>query len=255
MTQNDKYWLIGGSTIVVIGGGIYAYKKYKEAQKEKELQELQATTNSNDYTSGSQDVPNLATTPYTPEPTPTQPTTTDIYNYKGDDKVFFQKEQRVMANVKDGKTVVYKTIKDANGNYQQKINNGKLIISKQFNNGIEIGTVIDVNAYARNNKKRIYFIKVNGSNEVVVSLHGNELAPVGTLIIPKATEPKQMFNGLDVNKILKKGMFNSQEVFKLQELLGFKNGQKGYDGDFGGDTEKALYKAKGVKQIALKNWK
>jgi hypothetical protein len=68
------------------------------------------------------------------------------------------------------------------------------------------------------------------------------------------------YAGLDLNMVLSKGS-NGSEVAELQRILvnqynadlGFTGGDKdGIDGDFGSMTEKALFKAKGVKQISLK---
>jgi hypothetical protein len=68
------------------------------------------------------------------------------------------------------------------------------------------------------------------------------------------------YAGLDLNMVLSKGS-NGSEVAELQRILvnqynadlGFTGAEKdGVDGDFGGMTEKALFKAKGVKQISLK---
>lgn len=271
MTNEDKYWLIGGITLVGLGGGIYAYKKYKEAQVNKALEQSNNNASSN-YTDngsgGTSSVPDLATPTYNPTPTPitgTPSTPSDpLKEYYGNDTVYFQKGQRVMANV-IGETPVYKTIKDANGKYLPALtSDGKLILAKKIQRGVEIGTIVQVNSWRDNNRKGIYYIETTGTlgygKNVYTVQHGNMLAPIGTVIQPPktststSTNPSNAFAGLDVNKILKKGVYNSKEVEKLQELLGFKKGA-GMDGDFGGGTETALYKAKGVKQIALKDWK
>jgi hypothetical protein len=68
------------------------------------------------------------------------------------------------------------------------------------------------------------------------------------------------YAGLNLDTILSKGSKGS-EVAQLQRILvnqynadlGFTGGDKdGIDGDFGAMTETALFKAKGVKQISLK---
>jgi hypothetical protein len=68
---------------------------------------------------------------------------------------------------------------------------------------------------------------------------------------------------LDENLILAKGS-KGAEVFELQRILkdelGYDLGAfgldgDGIDGDFGTMTEKALFQAKGVKQITLKDFK
>jgi hypothetical protein len=68
------------------------------------------------------------------------------------------------------------------------------------------------------------------------------------------------YAGLNLDMVLSKGS-NGSEVAELQRILvnqynadlGFTGGDKdGIDGDFGSMTEKALLKAKGVKQISLK---
>ena len=68
---------------------------------------------------------------------------------------------------------------------------------------------------------------------------------------------------LDENLILAKGS-KGAEVFELQRILKDEMGYDlgtfgtdgdGIDGDFGTMTEKALFQAKGVKQITLKDFK
>jgi len=68
------------------------------------------------------------------------------------------------------------------------------------------------------------------------------------------------YSDLDLDMVLAKGS-NGMEVAELQRILanqygadlGFTGVEKnGIDGDFGNMTEKALLKAKGVKQISLK---
>jgi hypothetical protein len=68
---------------------------------------------------------------------------------------------------------------------------------------------------------------------------------------------------LDENLILAKGS-KGAEVFELQRILkddlGYDLGSTGVDNDgidgiFGSVTEKALFQAKGVKEITLKNFK
>jgi hypothetical protein len=68
------------------------------------------------------------------------------------------------------------------------------------------------------------------------------------------------YSDLDLDMVLSKGS-NGMEVAELQRILvnqygadlGFTGAEKdGIDGDFGSLTEKALLKAKGVKQISLK---
>ena len=68
------------------------------------------------------------------------------------------------------------------------------------------------------------------------------------------------YSDLDLDMVLSKGS-NGMEVAELQRILtnqygadlGFTGVEKdGIDGDFGNMTEKALLKAKGVKEISLK---
>jgi hypothetical protein len=68
------------------------------------------------------------------------------------------------------------------------------------------------------------------------------------------------YSDLDLNTILSKGS-TGDEVSELQRILinqygadlGYSGAEKnGIDGDFGSMTENALLKAKGVKQISLK---
>ena len=68
------------------------------------------------------------------------------------------------------------------------------------------------------------------------------------------------YAGLDMNAVLSKGSTGS-EVAELQRILidqyeadlGYSGAERnGIDGDFGSITENALLKAKGVKEISLK---
>jgi hypothetical protein len=77
--------------------------------------------------------------------------------------------------------------------------------------------------------------------------------------MPKAVN-SDAYEGLDLDMVLSKGSKGS-EVSELQRILvnqynaelGFSGVEKdGIDGDFGTMTENALLKAKGVKQISLK---
>ncbi|RDI07037.1 peptidoglycan DD-metalloendopeptidase family protein [Flavobacterium sp. AG291] len=54
---------------------------------------------------------------------------------------------------------------------------------------------------------------------------------------------------INTNLVLKYGMYDSTEVAELQRRLGIT-----IDGDFGQQTQAALFKAKGVKEIALKSY-
>lgn len=77
--------------------------------------------------------------------------------------------------------------------------------------------------------------------------------------LPKAIN-SDAYAGLEINTILSKGS-TGDEVSILQKLLidkfnadlGFSGAEKnGVDGEFGTLTEKALFDAKGVKEISLK---
>lgn len=245
MTQEDKYWLIGGLTLVGVGTGIYIYKQAK-AKKDEEEAALYTQSQNQSISVSETTEPSLSNTPYNGS---NQSVNTSTPTVSAVDKFTFIKGQKVQANLVGGQVIGHQTIKDANGTYQQKVDTktGRLIEVKKFDFGSEIGTIIDV----RNNKaknKKIYYVQT--SSGVLVFLNGgNEFYPIGKLLVPAKTIPA----GLDVNKVLKKGIYDSKEVEQLQKYLGFTG--KNVDGDFGSMTETALYKAKGVKQIALKDWK
>jgi len=93
----------------------------------------------------------------------------------------------------------------------------------------------------------------------VVVLVGGFLISKWLKSMPKAIN-SDAYSDLDLDMVLAKGS-NGIEVAELQRILvnqygadlGFTGVEKdGIDGDFGNMTEKALLKAKGVKQISLK---
>lgn len=77
-------------------------------------------------------------------------------------------------------------------------------------------------------------------NKLMLLFSKASAAPPVPAVLPPAT------SGLDQNKVLKNGVYNSEEVKLLQTWLGVVA-----DGDFGPITEAALLQKKGVAQITL----
>ncbi|MGC4041986.1 MAG: hypothetical protein QM710_14675 [Flavobacterium sp.] len=233
MTTEDKLW-IGGGIALAVGGGIYYFvQKGNDKQQEYIPEPVDPVVPIK--------VPTLATNPIkvsTPVKiaTPVKaPVVADSFRYSIG--------QEVMATGFYG-TKTYDARKMADGNY---ISEG--IRKATFKKGDKIGTIIWVGL--RPDGTYRYVVQRNGLllNDIYWIADQDVIKPVGKIYptVSSATVFNQ--SGVDKNKLLKKGS-KGLEVKALQTLLKIKA-----DGDFGRNTENALFTQKGVKKITLNAFK
>jgi len=236
MTTEDKIW-IGGGIALAIGGGIY-YFVQKKKNDEDLMQEREADL-SELPTPKSQSVPIMipraATTPIVPvkieQPKPKR--TADTFNYRIG--------QEVMASGFNG-TKTYDARRMADGNYTSEG-----IRKATFKRGDKIGKIIWVGKRPDGTFRYVVQRDGNFLNDNYWIADHSVISPIGKILLttPAINAP----SGSDLNKILKKGS-KGTEVRVLQSLL-----KVTVDGDFGRNTENALYTQKGVRQIRLKDWR
>lgn len=232
-TEEDKAWAIGGG-IVAVAGGIYWYIKSKKATEavagtEATYIDSEQTAVAIDSGSSTNSTSGTATTPVS---TTRQP-----------DAVRWQVGQIMMANSKAG-TKTYNAKKMANGQYTS---DGTA--SKTFAIGDKIGKIIWVGTYADGTYR--YVIEVDGilSNTLYWIADYRVITPVdGSKAILTTKSTVAPTTSLNTTLILKKGS-KGLEVRELQKRLGFTGSN--IDGDFGNDTQTALYAQKKVYQITL----
>jgi len=229
MSTEDKLW-IGGGIALAVGGGIYYFVQ-------------NAKDTSNDFTSETpfeqettqQPIkpPKLATVPITP--IKTQPVKQVVLA----DNFRYSVGQEVMATGFNG-TKGYDARKMADGNY---ISQG--IRKATFKKGDKIGTIIWVGKKPDGTYR--YVVQRNGMllNDIYWIADKDVIKPVGKLLPTIASTSPVPGVSLDKNKLLKKGS-KGAEVRALQTLLKVK-----VDGDFGRNTQNALFTQKGVNQITL----
>ena len=231
MTTEDKLW-IGGGIALAVGGGIYYFvQKGNDKQQDFIEEPIDPTPTIK--------TPTLATNPIKAQiPVKTQtpvkaPVVADSFRYSIG--------QEVMATGFYG-TKTYDARKMADGNY---ISEG--IRKATFKKGDKIGTIIWVGL--RPDGTYRYVVQRNGLllNDIYWIADHDVIKPVGKIYPTVSSVPNQP--GIDRNKILKKGS-KGLEVKALQTLLKIK-----VDGDFGRNTENALFTQKGVKQIKLNDFK
>ena len=235
MTTEDKLW-IGGGVALALGGGIYYF-----VQKGKQNKEVAPTANYLDEPKN--DV--------IPKPKPkrqslatasiqSQASEVETTPIRGADTFRYSIGQEVMAIGFNG-TKTYDARKMADGNY---ISEG--IRKATFKKGDKIGSIIWVGVKPDGSYR--YVVERNGRllNDIYWIADQSMIKPVGK-ILPTVTTTS--ITGIDKNKLLAKGS-KGAEVRTLQTLLKIK-----VDGDFGSNTEKALFAKQKVKQIRLKNWK
>lgn len=236
MTTEDKLW-IGGGVALALGGGIYYF-----VQKGKQSKEIAPTTN---YL----DEPKNVIIPK-PKPTPKRPTLAtapiqsqieevEITPVRSADSFRYSIGQEVMAIGFNG-TKTYDARKMADGNY---ISEG--IRKATFKKGDKIGSIIWVGVKPDGSYRYVAQRNGNFLNDIYWIADQSMIKPVGKIL---PTVSNVTTSGIDKNKLLSKGS-KGAEVRALQKLLKIK-----VDGDFGSNTEKALYTQKKVKQIRLKNF-
>lgn len=231
MTTEDKLW-IGGGIALAMGGGIFYFVQKSNDKQQYYIEEL-----SNPLTTIK--LPTLATNPIRVQ-TPVKnqapvkaPVVADNFRYSIG--------QEVMATGFYG-TKTYDARKMADGNY---ISEG--IRKATFKKGDKIGIIIWVGV--RPDGTYRYVVQRNGLllNDIYWIADHDVIKPIGKIYPTVSSVPNQP--DIDRNKILKKGS-KGLEVKALQTLLKIKA-----DGDFGRNTENALFTQKWVKQIKLNDFK
>lgn len=229
MTTEDKLW-IGGGIALAVGGGIYYFVKKGTDKQLDSIEEPVAPIKT----------PTLATNPIKVQ-TPVKsnaPVKTPVVA----DSFRYSIGQEVMATGFYG-TKTYDARKMADGNY---ISEG--IRKATFKKGDKIGSIIWVGL--RPDGTYRYVVQRNGAliNDIYWIADQDVIKPVGKIYGAVPSVSNSNSSGVDKNKLLKKGS-KGLEVSSLQAYLKIK-----VDGDFGRNTENALFSQKGVKQIKLKDF-
>lgn len=230
MTTEDKVW-IGGGIALALGGGIYYFVQKNKEKQENEDFEM-------DYPEQPAPIPiktpPLATAPIIPVKTDPESPVRSAETFR------YSIGQEVMATGFNG-TKTYDARKMADGNYTSEG-----IRKATFKKGDKIGKIIWVGR--RPDGTYRYVAQRNGAfiNDTYWIADHSVIKPVGKIL---PTVPASGTSDIDKAKLLKKGS-KGMEVRTLQTLLKIK-----VDGDFGRNTENALFNQKGVKQIRLKDWR
>jgi hypothetical protein len=233
MTTEDKLW-IGGGIALALGGGVYYFvQKGKDKQQDYIEEPIEPVAPIK--------TPTLATNPIrvqTPVKTQTPvkaPVVADNFRYSIG--------QEVMATGFYG-TKTYDARKMADGNY---FSEG--IRKATFKKGDKIGTIIWVGL--RPDGTYRYVVQRNGLllNDIYWIADHDVIKPVGKIYPTVSSVNTVNQTGINKGMLLKKGS-KGIEVRALQTLLKIK-----VDGDFGRNTENALFTQKGVKQIKLNDFK
>lgn len=229
MTTEDKLW-IGGGIALAVGGGIYYFvQKGNDKQQDYIEEPIDPTPPIK--------TPTLATNPIKAQtPVKTKaPVVADNFRYSIG--------QEVMATGFYG-TKTYDARKIADGNF---ISEG--IRKATFKKGDKIGTIIWVGL--RPDGTYRYVVQRNGLllNDIYWIADHDVIKPIGKIYPTVSSVNISNQPGIDRTKMLKKGS-KGLEVIALQSLLNIKA-----DGDFGRNTENALFTQKGVKQIKLNDFK
>ena len=237
MTTEDKLW-IGGGIALAVGGGIYYFVqkgKDKKALEEAELEYAPEEAQQSGSNTVPIKTPPLATAPIIPVKTLAESPVRDADSFR------YSVGQEIMASGFNG-TKTYDARKMADGNYTSEG-----IRKATFKKGDRIGRIIWVGRKPDGTFR--YVAQRNGAfmNDIYWIPDHSVIKPVGKILptVPAVSEA----SGIDKSKLLKKGS-KGMEVKTLQKLLKVKA-----DGDFGRNTENALFTQKGVKQIRLKDWR
>jgi hypothetical protein len=236
MTTEDKIW-IGGGIALAIGGGIYYFVQRNKNDNEIN-QEIEADLSNETLPIPKPKpirTPTLATAPIVPVKTVSESPVRSADTFR------YSIGQEVMASGFNG-TKTYDARKMADGNYTSEG-----IRKATFKKGDKIGKIIWVGK--RPDGTYRYVAQRNGAfmNDIYWIPDHSVIKPVGKILptISAVTED----SGIDKTMLLKKGS-KGMEVRTLQTLLKVK-----VDGDFGRNTENALFTQKGIKQIRLKDWR
>ncbi|GEC80144.1 peptidoglycan-binding domain-containing protein [Flavobacterium aquatile] len=235
MTTEDKLW-IGGGIALALGGGIYYFVQKGKDKSQDYTQEI--PYEEVETTEIPIKKPILATAPIVPVKTQLlvkAPVLADSFRYSIG--------QEIMATGFNG-TKAYDARKMADGNY---ISEG--IRKATFKKGDKIGTIIWVGRKPDGTYR--YVAQRNGMllNDIYWIADQDVIKPIGKILPTIVSASNLNQAGIDKNKLLKKGS-KGAEVRALQTLLKVK-----VDGDFGRNTENALFTQKGVKQIKLNDFK
>ena len=236
MTTEDKLW-IGGGIALALGGGIYYFvEKSKDKQAMQEA-ELDYAPDEVPNTSAPIKTPPLATAPFIPVKTVVEPSVREADTFR------YSVGQEVMATGFNG-TKTYDARKMADGNYTSEG-----IRKATFKKGDKIGRIIWVGRKPDGTYR--YVAKRNGAfmDDIYWIPDHSVIKPVGKILPTVPAVATSEASDIDKSKLLKKGS-KGMEVRTLQTLLKIKA-----DGDFGRNTENALFTQKGVKQIRLKDWR
>ncbi len=235
MTTEDKLW-IGGGVALAMGGGIYYFvqkNKNKEALSNTETDIDEPISNT---TPVPVKIPPFATAPIFPRINAEPPV-------RGADTFRYSLGQEVMATGFNG-TKTYDARKMADGNYSSEG-----IRKATFKKGDKIGKIIWVGLKPDGTYR--YVAQRNGAllSDIYWIPDHSVIKPIGKILPKISAVTTAGTSGIDKARLLKKGS-KGLEVRTLQALLKIKA-----DGDFGRNTENALFTQKGVKQIRLKDWK
>ena len=237
MTTEDKLW-IGGGIALAVGGGIYYFvqkSKDKQAMEQAELEYAPEEVQSSGSNTVPIKTPPLATAPIIPVKTVTDTPVREADSFR------YSVGQQVMATGFNG-TKTYDARKMADGNYTSEG-----IRKATFKKGDRIGRIVWVGRKPDGTFR--YVVQRNGAflNDIYWIPDHSVIKPVGKILptVPAVSTASD----IDKSKLLKKGS-KGMEVRTLQKLLKIK-----VDGDFGRNTENALFTQKGVKQIRLKDWR
>lgn len=148
--------------------------------------------------------------------------------------------QEIMANVRPNVPAQDVQL-NANGEYYT---NGENI--GRFPYGSKIGKIKEV-LRRPDGTYRYVVARSEFFGEKLYWLDHKNVKPIGVVVPPSPTVRSTA--GLDMNLTLHRGLYNSKEVEELQKRLKLK-----VDGDFGPNTENALFVVKKVKEIKLKDF-
>ncbi len=241
MTTEDKNWLYIGAGLIATGGLIYWYKnkstgKTESFEQPKYIEDKQTV------------MPELATPKYSNSgiSKTVKPTKKSISVPKYTIPVnlpnatfMYAKGQKLMCNNRNG-LIAYDVQKKADNTF---FTNTKKV--KTFNYGEEIGTIVG----QLRSKGFVYYV-VTGIYEFGSESFDSRYFWINHHEVKGLTPLLKTINlsnvpTLDVTRILSKGS-KGLEVFELQKRLKIK-----VDGDFGNDTESALFRIKKVKSISI----